>query len=110
MRPDQVAEVLCCGAARVELVDGMEEGYLEAPVGSLRPGCRIEGSPFVVFMTDRHERGDTAMWDSPQTNPVHLSHDLPCQACGHAAHTYLPCSDACTCVPAGMPGAVAIAA
>jgi hypothetical protein len=39
------------------------------------------------------------MWDSPQTNPVHLSHDLPCQQCGHAAHTYLPCSDACACVP-----------
>jgi hypothetical protein len=28
-----------------------------------------------------------------------LSHDLPCQGCGHATHTYLPCSDACDCVP-----------
>lgn len=50
------------------------------------------------------------MWDSPQTTTVHLSHDLPCQGCGHATHTYLPCSDTCTCVAAGMPGAVAIAA
>jgi len=49
------------------------------------------------------------MWDSPQTNPIHLSHDLPCQQCGHAAHTYLPCGDTCGCVRAVMPG-VALAA
>ena len=50
------------------------------------------------------------MWDSPQTNPVHLSHDLPCQQCGHAAHTYLPCSDACACVPVTLWAAVELAA
>ncbi len=49
------------------------------------------------------------MWDLPQTNPVHLSHDLPCQGCGHAAHTYLPCSDTCACVPV-VPGTVGLAA
>ncbi|HET9422716.1 MAG TPA: hypothetical protein VFO49_16360 [Nocardioides sp.] len=50
------------------------------------------------------------MWDSPQTNPVHLSHDRPCQQCGHAAHTYLPCSDTCACVPAIVAGTFEIAA
>ncbi len=50
------------------------------------------------------------MWDSPQTNTVHLSHDLPCQGCGHAAHTHLPCGDTCACVATGMPGSVALAA
>ena len=30
---------------------------------------------------------------------AHLSHEMPCTACGHAPHTYLPCSDTCACVP-----------
>ena len=42
------------------------------------------------------------MWDTPETSQVHLSHDLPCAQCGHAMHTYLPCSDTCTCVPAAF--------
>ena len=33
------------------------------------------------------------MWDTVQTSRSRLSHDLPCPGCGHAAHTYLPCSD-----------------
>ena len=41
------------------------------------------------------------MWDTVETNTgsgsVHLSHDLPCTGCGHAVHTYLPCSDTCDC-------------
>ena len=37
------------------------------------------------------------MWDTVQTSRTHLSHDLPCPGCGHAAHTYLPCSDSCRC-------------
>ena len=41
------------------------------------------------------------MWDTVETNTgrgsVHLSHDLPCADCGHARHTYLPCSDTCAC-------------
>lgn len=45
------------------------------------------------------------MWDTVQTtNTVHLSHDLPCPRCGHAAHRYLACSDACDCVPTEVPG------
>jgi hypothetical protein len=44
------------------------------------------------------------MWDTVQTNQQHLSHDLPCMRCGHAAHTYLPCSDACACASALPPG------
>jgi hypothetical protein len=52
------------------------------------------------------------MWDTAQTqtNHHHLSHDLPCPACGHAVHTYLPCDDACDCPPTVMPGTVALAA
>lgn len=45
------------------------------------------------------------MWDTTQTNDEHLSHDLPCLQCGHAAHSYLPCSDTCACVRSVMPGA-----
>ena len=41
------------------------------------------------------------MWDTVETNTgpgsVHLSHDLPCPECGHARHTYLPCSDTGAC-------------
>lgn len=37
------------------------------------------------------------MWDTVEARTTHLSHDLPCQWCGHAAHTYLPCSDSCGC-------------
>ncbi len=44
------------------------------------------------------------MWDTVQTNTVHLSHDMPCPQCGHALHTYLACGDSCDCVPARMPG------
>ena len=44
------------------------------------------------------------MWDTVQTYPVHLSHDLPCPICGHAVHTYLPCSDNCDCARTVMPG------
>ena len=45
------------------------------------------------------------MWDTVETNREHLSHDLPCQRCGHAAHTFLACSATCACVPPLPPGA-----
>lgn len=41
--------------------------------------------------------GSTIMWDTVESRSSHLSHDLPCSACGHAGHTYLPCSDSCDC-------------
>jgi hypothetical protein len=44
------------------------------------------------------------MWDTVETTGTSLSHDLPCFRCGHAAHTYLPCSDTCDCEPVEMPG------
>jgi hypothetical protein len=44
------------------------------------------------------------MWDTVQANELHLSHDLPCPQCGHAAHSYLPCSESCACVRSAMPG------
>ena len=47
------------------------------------------------------------MWDTVQTNQVHISHDLPCPACGHAVHTYLPCDDTCDCPPTVLPGSAA---
>jgi hypothetical protein len=38
------------------------------------------------------------MWDTVNEDcGTHLSHDRPCGGCGHAAHTYLPCSDTCAC-------------
>jgi hypothetical protein len=40
---------------------------------------------------------EKTMWDTVETSTVHLSHDLPCTGCGHARHTYLPCSDVCDC-------------
>ncbi len=46
------------------------------------------------------------MWDTTQETTPMLSHDLPCSRCGHAAHTYLSCSDSCDCVPVPMPGQV----
>ena len=50
------------------------------------------------------------MWDTVQSNELHLSHDLPCPACGHAAHMYLACSDTCGCPPTVMPGTLTLAA
>ncbi len=46
------------------------------------------------------------MWDTV-TEPVgqHLSHEMPCTACGHAPHSFLPCSETCDCVPPTIPGA-----
>lgn len=38
----------------------------------------------------------------------HLSHDLPCQGCGHAVHTFLPCSDTCACSVNALPGAASV--
>lgn len=40
------------------------------------------------------------MWDTVQTDARPISHDLPCGRCGHAAHTYLACSETCDCEPA----------
>jgi len=45
------------------------------------------------------------MWDTERTDHLPISHDLPCLECGHAAHTFLPCSDTCQCPPNFMPGA-----
>jgi hypothetical protein len=55
-------------------------------------------------------QGGRIMWDTVQTSEVHLSHDLPCPSCGHAVHTFLACSDTCTCVVTVMPGSVGLAA
>jgi len=44
------------------------------------------------------------MWETETGRELHLSHDLPCTQCGHAAHSYLPCSDSCACPQSVMPG------
>ena len=47
------------------------------------------------------------MWDTVQTTEADgacLSHDMPCPRCGHEAHTFLVCGDACSCEPTRMPG------
>jgi hypothetical protein len=44
------------------------------------------------------------MFDTPDSEHPPLSHDLPCNVCGHPMHTYLPCSDTCGCLPSSMPG------
>ena len=54
------------------------------------------------------------MWDHIDDRPGHsagcLSHDLPCQQCGHAMHIYLACDDLrCSCRSAAMPGAAQVA-
>jgi hypothetical protein len=45
------------------------------------------------------------MWDTVQISEQHLSHDMPCQRCGHASHSFLPCDRSCGCQAALMPGA-----
>ena len=44
------------------------------------------------------------MWDTATDTSGTLSHDMPCQRCGHAVHTFLECSDTCGCVSCEMPG------
>jgi hypothetical protein len=44
------------------------------------------------------------MWDTVETHQEHLSHDMPCQRCGHAMHTFLSCDANCDCGPARLPG------
>lgn len=48
------------------------------------------------------------MWDTVESfTGSQLSHDRPCGTCGHALHSYLPCSDSCDCTPSLAPGAAA---
>lgn len=51
------------------------------------------------------------MWDTVQDagNADHLSRDMPCVRCGHAAHTFLACDEACACQPTVTPGDSALA-
>ena len=50
------------------------------------------------------------MWDTViEQKTRHLSHEMPCTACGHAPHTFLPCSDTCDCTPPSVPGAPRVA-
>jgi hypothetical protein len=82
----------------------LDRGEDNRPEISFGARCRIGPARFVVFMKATRRTGGTAMWDTVQTSQEYLSHDLPCLRCGHAAHTYLACSDTCACVPAPPPG------
>jgi len=42
------------------------------------------------------------MWDTVEAPAIPLSHEMPCPGCGHATHTYLPCSDGCDCAPSWL--------
>ncbi len=42
------------------------------------------------------------MFDTAPETGSHLTHDRPCPQCGHAMHTYLACSDTCSCQPVGL--------
>ena len=44
------------------------------------------------------------MWDTVDTSSSRLSHDMPCPRCGHGRHTYLACSDTCSCHPDSAEG------
>lgn len=47
------------------------------------------------------------MWDTVDNGSGrHLSHDPLCQRCGHGLHTFLACSETCSCEPVAMPGTV----
>ncbi len=47
---------------------------------------------------------DTVQDDQPgQHGRTHLSHDRPCQRCGHAMHVFLACDDGCECQPSAVP-------
>ena len=46
------------------------------------------------------------MWDTVEQTSRHLSHEMPCTECGHAPHTFLPCSETCDCNPRPVPGSV----
>lgn len=58
------------------------------------------------------DREETPMWDTvhhPDERHEHLSHDRPCQRCGHALHTYLACGDGCDCPPVALPNPARVA-
>ena len=46
------------------------------------------------------------MWDTAEMTRTTIAHDMPCSECGHATHTYLPCSDECPCVPLRLSGVI----
>lgn len=48
------------------------------------------------------------MFSTETPGRTSLSRELPCLRCGHAPHSYLPCSDTCDCGPVEMPGAPAL--
>jgi hypothetical protein len=75
----------------------------------IRPRGAATRRTLVPIVEDRDRSlGAETMWDTISSQDEHLSHDLPCQWCGHAGHLYLPCDDGCGCRAHVMPGAVAV--
>jgi hypothetical protein len=70
-------------------------------ISTIRPssGANLDVSGETGVTPDQQHTagGSRIMWDTVETNRVHLSHDIPCAACGHGPHSYLPCSDTCSC-------------
>lgn len=49
------------------------------------------------------------MWDTVhEIAASHLSHDMPCLACGHPAHRFLACDAECECRRSAMPGSTPV--
>jgi hypothetical protein len=44
------------------------------------------------------------MGDTNQTGTIHRARDRPRPVCGHAGHSFLPCSDTCDCARSVVPG------
>ncbi len=65
----------------------------------------VRGYGFELSARSNAPPRGNAMWDTAQTNDVHLSHDMPCPQCGHAVHSFLACGPGCPCKPVAMPGA-----
>lgn len=42
------------------------------------------------------------MFDTAFTEHTNLSHDMPCPRCGHGRHSFLACSEQCSCEPTGQ--------
>jgi hypothetical protein len=65
-----------------------------------------------MWTIDQTQTGQTRTGQTRtgQQTSQHLTHDLPCSGCGHAVHTYLPCSDTCACAVTSLPGMLPLAA
>ena len=74
---------------------------MSAWISPIRASCGanldVSGETGVMSDEQHTAGGSRIMWDTVETSKMHLSHDIPCAGCGHGPHSYLPCSDSCSC-------------